>query len=291
MKCKNILRFCLMCGFFVLLLCKPRLTGELTFARLSFFVHTVFPSLFVSLCLSGMLVTSPAVHALYRFPFGVECTVLALGVLCGFPVGARCALLLYRGGVITKQRAEFLCGCTNVASLPFLIGVVGSAMANDTAFGIRLAASQAVCAVLSGVCLFFVFRPSCRGVQMRDAQETIPTVSASVAKGAHTMLEIGGMLIFFGVAADVLNHIFGLTGVGAVLLSGLLEFSSGCAGALAYGGTVGTLIAVLAVGFSGLCVLSQVASVTEGELSMRPYLLGKLVQTALMGAFAVLTNA
>ena len=277
MKYKNILRFALLCAFFVLLLCKPRLTGELTFARLSFFVHTVFPSLFVSLCLSGMLVTSPAARVLYRFPFGVECTVFVLGVLCGFPVGARCALLLYRGGVITKRRAEFLCGCTNVASLPFLIGVVGSTMAGDMAFGVRLAALQAACAALAGGCLYFVFRPLCNGVQMPAVQETIPTVSASVAKGAHTMLELGGMLIFFGVAADVLIQISSLQGVGAVLLSGLLEFSSGCADALAYGGEVGTLLAVLAVGCSGLCVFSQVASVTEGELSMRPYLLGKLV--------------
>lgn len=288
MKCKRVVWFCVLGAYFVLLLCKPRLASEVTLARLSFFVRTVFPSLFVSLCLSGMLVTSPIVRVLYRFPFGVECTVFALGVLCGFPVGARSALLLYQNGLISKKRAEFLCGFTNLASLPFLIGVVGSTLFDDTALGMRLAGLQAACASAVGMVLYFVLRPECHGVVGSPA--STQSVSASVASGAHTMLELGGMIVFFGVSADMLRQTIGIDGIPAVLLQGFLEFSSGCASASAYGGTVGVLLATLSVGFSGLCVFSQVASVTKGELSMRPYVAGKLIQSALMGAFAVLTN-
>ncbi len=288
MKYKHVLWFCVLGAYFAMLLCKPRLASELTFARLSFFVHTVFPSLFVSLCLSAMLVTSPLVRVLYRFPFGVECTVFALGVFCGFPVGARSALLLYQNGCISKKRAEFLCGFTNLASLPFLIGVVGSTLFGDMAFGMRLAALQAVCALVTGAVLFAVLRPDCGGIA--DVPVDTKRVSASVAGGAHTILELGGMIIFFGVAADLLQQMLGIGGIAAVLLRGVLEFSSGCAAASEYGGEVGALLAVASVGFSGLCVFSQVASVTGGEFSMRPYVLGKLLQTALMGGITVLTN-
>ncbi len=289
MKSKNILWFGILGAFFVLLLVKPRLASEVTFARLSFFVRAIFPSLFVSLCLSGMLVTSPIVRVLYRFPFGAECTVLALGVLCGFPVGARSAILLYQNGCITKKRAEFLCGFTNLASLPFLVGVVGSTLYGDMAFGMRLAVLQAVCALLTGVLLFLILRPDCKGVE-KAVRSTPQGVSFAVASGAHTMLELGGMIVFFGVAADVLGQTAGLGGVPAVLLKSVLEFSSGCSAASEYGGEAGALLATLSVGFSGLCVMSQVAAVTGGKLSMRPYVLGKLIQTALMGTFAVLTN-
>lgn len=288
MKCKRVVWFCVLGAYFVLLLCKPRLAGEVTLARLSFFVRTVFPSLFVSMCLSGMLVTSPIVQVLYRFPFGVECTVFALGVLCGFPVGARSALLLYQNGQIAKKRAEFLCGFANLASLPFLIGVVGSTLFEDMTLGMRLAGLQAVCALAAGVVLYLVLCPDCCGISA--APSGGQSVSASVASSAHTMLELGGMIVFFGVGADMITRLTDISGVPAVLLQGFLEFSSGCAGASAYGGTVGVILATLSVGFSGLCVFSQVASVTKGALSMRPYVAGKLIQTALMGAFAVLTN-
>ena len=288
MKYKNVIWFCVLGVYFCLLLCKPRLTSEVTFARLSYFVHTVFPSLFVSLCLSGILVTSPLTRVLYRFPFGVEITVFLLGVLCGFPIGARSAHLLYQNGLISKKRAELLCGFTNLASLPFLIGVVGSTLFDDMALGMRLAGLQVVCALATGMVLYGVLRPDCRGIVSTSAN--VQSISAAVAGGAHTMLELGGMIVFFGVAADMLSKTIGIDGIPAVLLQGFLEFSSGCASASAYGGKIGVILTTLSVGFSGLCVLSQVSSVTKGALSMRPYVAGKLIQSALMGAFAVLTN-
>lgn len=289
MKCKNILRFVWIGLYFVLLLCKPRLASEVTLERLVFFAKTVFPSLFVSMCLSSMLVASPIARVLYRVPFGVECTVFVLGVLCGFPVGARCAVMLYQNRQISKKRAEFLCGCTNLASLPFLIGVVGSALFDDMMLGVRLAALQTGCALVTGIVLYAVMRPDCKGVH-QTAVFPAPSVSVAVARSAHTMPELGGMLVFFGVAADLLCRITGISGIPAVLLQGALEFSSGCARAAEYGGEVGVLLATLSVGFSGFCVCSQVAAVTEGKLSIKPYVLGKLLQAALMGAIAVLTN-
>lgn len=288
MKCRTLLWFLLLFSFFVLLLAEPTFASEAAFARLSFFVRAVFPSLFVSLCLSGMLVSMPIVRALYRFPFGVEITVFLLGVFCGFPVGARCASLLYEEGKISKKRAEFLCGFSNLASLPFLVGVVGNTLFDDALFGVHLALLQMGCALLVGILLFFLLRPNCRGLETVSGQGTGQNLASAVASGAHTMLELGGMLVFFGVAADCAEHFIGLRGWQAVLVQGILEFSSGCASASSYGGDVGRLLAVFAVGFSGLCVLSQVSAVTKGKLSLRPYLLGKLLQAGAMALFFLL---
>ncbi len=275
-------------ALFALLLTHPSLSASLTLGRLTFFVKSVFPSLFVSLCLSGLLVSSPPARALYRFPFGVELTGLALGVLCGFPVGARTAVQLYEEGQISKVRAEFLCGFSNLASLPFLVGVVGSTLFEDVRFGVRLALLQLLAALLAAGVLYVVLRPSCGGVRVSPVQtETgISAVARTVAGSAHTMLELGGMLVFFGTSADLLLHLSGISpdGVGAAILQGLLEFSSGVERAAALGGKTGRLLAAGIVGCAGLCVCAQVSSVTRGKLSLRPYLLGKL----LTGAFLLL---
>lgn len=281
MKRKEWFAFLLLSAFFAVLLLFPGLSGQATFRKLLFFGKTVFPSLFVSLCISGVLVTSQVTRLLYRFPFGVEGTVLLLGILCGFPVGARCALLLYEDGQITKTRAEFLCGFSNLASLPFLTGVVGYSLFGDVRFGMRLVFLQAAASLLTAAALYFVLRPNCEGLTDTPYTES-KGLASSIASSAHTMLELGGMLIFFGTAADLLLQLTGLHGISAALVQSVLEFSSGCAYAAQLGGLTGELIAVLSVGLSGLCVAFQVASVTKGKLSMRPYILGKSLQAVFM---------
>ena len=104
------------------------------------------------------------------------------------------------------------------------------------------------------------------------------------------MLELGGMLIFFGVAADLALHVSGTDpqGIWAVILQSTMEFSSGVARAAVLNGDAGKLLAEAAVGFSGLFVCAQVAAVTRGKLSLRPYLFGKLLQCALLVLFVKL---
>ncbi len=281
MKRKEWFAFLLLCAFFAVLLLFPELSGQATYAKLLFFGKTVFPALFVSLCISGMLVTSHPARLLYRFPFGVEGTVLLFGILCGFPVGARSAMLLYEAGQISKERAEFLCGFSNLASLPFLTGVVGHSLFGDTSFGMHLALVQAVASLLTASVLYAVLRPDCGGLTQTPHMQS-KGLAASIASGAHTMVELGGMLIVFGVAADLLLRLTGLDGIPAALLQGALEFSSGCASASEIGGIAGETIASLSVGLSGLCVASQISSVTKGKLSLRPYVLGKGLQAAFM---------
>lgn len=267
--------------FFLFLLFFPETAGEAVLSRTVFFVTKVFPTLFLSLCLSGMLVTSPMAKRLYRFPWGVEGTLLLLGVLCGFPVGARSAMQLYEAGKITKRRAEFLCGFSNLASAPFLLGVVGSSLFGETALGWRFIALQTVCALLTAGVLYLCLHPDCNGVPEIHGEER-PLLS-HVTAATRTVAEVGGMLIFFGTAGECISSLLNLRGIPAVLLSSLFEFSAGCNQASALGGRAGELLAALSVGFSGLCVLGQVAAVTKGKLSLLPYLGGKVIQTALMG--------
>ena len=188
---------------------------------------------------------------------------------------------LYGQGRISRKRAEFLCGFTNLASAPFLLGVVGNTLFGKTAFGWRLIALQAVCGLLTAGVLYACLRPACKGVC--GERKTPASLLFHITSATYTALEVGGMLIFFGAAGDCLQTLLRLQGVPAVLMGGFWEFSAGCGKAAELGGKAGAVLAGVSVGFSGLCVLGQVAAVTKGKLSLAPYLGGKLIQTALMG--------
>ena len=271
--------------FFFFLLCFPDFTGRATLSSMLFVAKTVFPSLFMFLCLSSILTSSPGAGLLYRFPFGVELTVWLLGVLCGYPIGARCAKQLYESGSISKTRAEVLCGFSGLASAPFLVGVVGNTLLEDAAFGAALTVLQAASSLLCALVLFWIYRPRCQGVCFPQTC-TRASLATQIGTSAQTMLEVGGMLIFFGVAAESAKHFAG-DGVFSLALRGLLEFSSGCRDA-ALLGEAGKWPILLFVGFGGLCVLGQISAVTRGKLSLKPYLLGKLLQTAFMACLFLL---
>lgn len=272
-------------AFFAFLLAEPAFTAQAVQTRTAFFLQTVFPTLFPALCLSGMLVSSPWAEKLYKLPLGIELTAWVLGMLCGFPVGARTAFRLCERGTITKKRAELICAFSNLASAPFLLGVVGSSLFGDVGFGGLLIALQGGSTLLTAGILYLCFRPEWKGVA------SLPVGSVSllshVTAATRTAGEVGGMLIFFGTAADCLENLLCPGGRAGVLLTSLLEFSAGC-GKAAELGESGKLFAVIAVGFSGLCVLGQVSAVTKGKLSLAPYLGGKVIQTALMGILFLL---
>ncbi len=274
---------------FVIVLSNPGFAAEYTLSSLLFFGKTVFPSLFLALCLSSLLLESPILEKLYCAPFGVEVAVLLFGILCGFPVGARCAVRLYETGRIHKKRAEFLCTFSNLASFPFLTGVVGRAMYGSLSFGIRLSLLQAVSALIIMLVFYLAMKPDCKGI--------VPTVKSmpiglteAVSSSVMTMLSVGGMLVFFGVIGELLLSCFAFSEMAAVLLRGIVEFSSGCRAASGLEGTLSLLSVGFSVGGSGVCVGAQVSSVLNGKLSLKPYLAAKCLQSVLLPFLLLITG-
>lgn len=281
MKRKRFVLYVLPVGFLLLALADPSFTSERTLFYLLFFTKTVFPSLFMAMTLSSMLVTSPLFAKLYRLPFGIEVSVLFLGALCGFPIGAKCASKLYTDGLIGKTRAEYLCTFSNLCSVPFLVGVVGVSLHGSASFGVRLVLLQVVVALLQMALFFFVMKPDCAGVRC-----VLPTRRLSlpeqITSSVHTLLSVGGTLVFFCVAGELLLRLFSLPEPYETFLKAAVEFSSGCRSASALAPPFGNACTGFAIGFSGLCVASQIRTVLDEALSVKPYLLSKIVSAVLL---------
>ena len=125
--------FCLFC--LVLILKNTQIAMEYIHQGLRLCVKTVIPSLFPFMVISELLVSSGIGAALLRPVSSVfkkvfklpdtGCCAVLLGMLCGFPVGARCAVSALSTGELNREEAERVLLFSTNPSSAFLINAVG----------------------------------------------------------------------------------------------------------------------------------------------------------------------
>ena len=264
---------------FVYLLISPRLAASSTKSALVFCANSLLPALFVYTVLSLCLISSPLIGYLSK-RLGNGVIVYLLGLLCGYPIGTRLALSLYKSGRIDKKHAEYLTSFTNNASLSFVVGFVGGELLKSVRLGLLLFAYQAISSLIcAGLMRLYLYRG-----EKIPKQDAIFTKKASpteiLFETAQNMLNICACVTFYIVIGDALCEILDTNALNGAILKSLLEFSSG-----AYSASFSPYpfhICALAISFGGLSVLSQVKSLASGSLSIKPYLWGKLICSCLM---------
>ncbi len=261
---------------------------------------TVIPSLFPFMILSEIAVSGGLFRSLphrlsapLRRLFGLSdtaCCAVLLGMLCGFPVGAKCARLFYEQGAIGKEEASRVLTFSNVPSSAFLISAVGVSLWGNRRFGIALYATVLAVALLTGILVNLL--------RKKDAEEssashieicvTPPLTGAklfteSVRSATGSMLLVCAYVVFFSALTGTLNVILAAfdlpTGVTAILFC-LFELSGGVSQASSLADPVfAAMLCAFAAGWSGLSVHCQVLSVCDGTgFSFRHYFLAKLFQ-------------
>jgi len=101
---------------------------------------------------SGLLL-EPVMRPLFNVP-GSGSFALAMGVISGYPVGAKITCDLKNNGEITKNEAERLLAFTNNSGPLFIIGAVGTGMFGSPQIGIFLF----LCHLLACITVGFSFR-------------------------------------------------------------------------------------------------------------------------------------
>lgn len=259
----------------------------------------------LGLCRYPGLVLEKLMRPLFRVN-GACAGALILGLVGGYPVGARTAVSLYESGQCSKTEAQRLLAFCNNAGPAFIFGVVG--------FGIfasgRAALLLYLCHITASLLVGFLFRfyrpkdlPRSSGSVGAIRTVSFPKAfTGSVTGALSSMLNLCAFVLVFCVISRCLSRsgvIAALSGVlaglfsplgltqpeAAQLLMGLLELSSGVT-ALTGGTSGGALpMAAFMLGWAGLCVHAQVMSLlSDSGLSMGTYLAGKLLH----GVFAAL---
>ena len=116
------------------------------------FPFFVFSSLAVSFGLADIL--GKAFGSVMKPIFNVNgscAAALILGLISGFPVGAKTAISLYQKGLCTKTEAERLLSFSNNAGPAFVLGTVGIGIWNSSKIGWILWLTQIISSFAVGI--------------------------------------------------------------------------------------------------------------------------------------------
>lgn len=249
---------------------------------ISICIRSVIPSLFpffiLGSLLTGSLIGSSVLFLRplgkwFKIPEGAE-SLLLIGFLGGYPVGAQTVAQTYRNGQLSKHAAQRMLAFCNQAGPSFLFGILGSILTPGKAC--LLWGIQIISAYLVSRCI-----PASEEHTTIRKQEPIG-LSAAVTLGIRTMASICGWVVLFRMCIAFLDRwvLWLLPDDYKIGVIGLLELANGCLSiSQITNPSLQLLISSGILGFGGLCVFMQTASVTE-DLGLRLYFPGKVLQAA-----------
>ena len=255
-------------------------------------LQTVLPSLFPFFVLSSLLVQSDVPRLLSRamagvmYPlFGVSgagASALILGLLGGYPVGARTVAELYGRGEIAREEAEQLLAFCNNSGPGFFLGVCGTAVFSSARAGMYLYLIHVGAALVTGVLLRRDL-----GLPRRKAvsRQRAPFDLAAAVQGSFAAVgSVSAFVIFFMVLLRLLSLVPALAALPPLPRAALFGFVEMTNGVNALPATrAGFVLCAAIMNWGGLSVQAQTRALLAGSaLSARRCVIGKAVQ-ALVG--------
>lgn len=231
---------------------------------------------------------------------------LIMGIISGYPVGAKIVSNFKKQGICTTEECERLLSFTNNSGPLFIIGTVGVSLFSSSKIGLLLFFVHLVSCLLVG----FLFRwwkcnKNYYGKRSYNNTTTINYISfnnlgyvlsSSIQNAIHSVVIIGGFVVLFSVIVSMLNssrilNIFCTflapilnvlripVGYSSSIITGIIEVTNGVKIAAINTSSFSIIICSFLLGFGGLSVLLQVLSITsEAKISIKPYILGKFLQ-------------
>lgn len=287
-------------------------------------MNVILPSLFPFFVLSTLCIRlnllSGLNHLLGKlmqplFHLSGSCSgAYLLGIVGGYPVGARTAIGLYESGQCSKAEAERMLSFCNNSGPAFILGVVGAGVFSSSKVGLWLYGAHVAASILVGI----LFRNhGYHGVTPRSAaQSTSEQVSfyaafpEAVKSAFSATLNICAFVIFFTVVirllflSGILKFLAGSLAyllqdhsvsseLIEALLSGIIEMTSGVWSLRDAASNLGSRMCMAAfiLGWAGLSVHCQVLSfIGSSGLSTKTYFFGKLLHGILSGGIILVLS-
>lgn len=254
-------------------------------------MQSIIPALFPFIVLSGVINSSllgrnfKLLSPFGRFtkiPKGTE-SLLLLGFLGGYPVGAQAVAQAYRAGSISSNTAKRMLGFCNNAGPAFLFGMLSLIFSNPKLPWI-LWAIHLFSALLVGYIL-----PYGKDTSGNITCPKHMTLSDALKNAIKITATICGWVIIFRIVLSVCDKwiLFRFPEHIKVLISGLLELSNGCVSLTNLSDEKTRFIyACTMLAFGGFCVGMQTGSVTQ-DLGFGYYFPGKVLQTLISVLFCL----
>lgn len=281
---------------------------------LNLWINNVIPSLFPFfiateiLCrtniinLLGKILEKP-VNFLFNVP-GESSFALIMGIISGYPSGAKIVSNLKSEGILTSEEAERLIAFTNNSGPLFILGTVGISLFNSSKIGYLLLISHIISCIIVGIIfrnwknINIIKRKESKSIEKKsvDIKDLGEILGTSIRNSIITITNIGGFIILFSVIISILNSsgFFEITSLlfekinipkdlGNGIIGGIVELTNGVKNISLLSYTnINICIVSFLIGFGGLSVLFQVYSIIAKEnISVKPYFYGKILQGVL----------
>ena len=196
-----------------------------------------------------------------------------IGLLCGFPVGARMASVLVKRGSIDAEQGARLAAFTDFGSPLYLIGVLGAQILGNWRIGFLIYLVQTVLALGAGIWLGRGKRAVFPALVYRPKVNIPLAFTDSVMSAAVASLGICAYITFFSVlVSSFSSFLCRMPNKVSALFYGFFEMSGGIH--CLKGEKDAIFAATLIVFWSGLSVVLQIAASLwqDGEnISMKAF--------------------
>ena len=287
---------------------------------LNLWANSVVPSLFPFFVATQALMNTNFVNILGRFLNGIMKPLFnvsgegsfafIMGLISGYPVGAKIACDFRKNNICPKEECERLLSFTNNSGPLFIIGTVGILIFKSSTIGILLFITH----IISSISVGIIFRFWKKNITSNDYMKTSnfntsnyknvslnnlgETIAESITSATSTILLIGGFIVLFssmisilkssGILNSIATFIYPIfefididTSFCMPLISGFIEITNGIASISSIACkklSINIILTSFLLGFGGISVLLQVLSITsKTDLSIKPYILGKLL--------------
>ncbi len=279
--------------------------------------NNIIPALFPFFVATELLSHTPIINVLGNFfnkfmrPIfnvpGQGSFPLIMGILSGYPIGAKIVCDMRNSNVLTKSESERLLSFTNNSGPLFILGTIGIGLFQDTTIGIVLLITHILASLIVGI-IFRFWKYKDTNIASSKTTYKSPVnnssnigeiLSSSIKNSIFTILNIGGFIVFFSVIISIFNksylinlvhtlfspifNIFNITPDFAHgIINGFLEITNGLQQISSIpirNISFSIIICAFILGFGGISVILQVYSFTsKTDISIKPYILGKFSQ-------------
>ena len=225
-----------------------------------------------------------------------------MGIISGYPIGAKIIANLKEQNILSDIECERLIAFTNNSSLLFIIGTVGVTLFGSVHTGIILLITH----ILACLSVGFIFRWWKKSPNdnishsdfISNSKNSLisfsnlgEVLSNCILSAINTCFSIGGFIVLFSVLISIIENIIHLNNlIIKTVLFGIIEVTHGVSliSSLPYNDLILVLCAFV-LGFGGISVLLQVYSIaSKAKISIKPYILGKLLQGSLAALYTFL---
>ena len=300
------------CFLLVFLLLHPAESLSCARAGMTLWLNTLIPTLLPFIILTGMLTHTGHIRKLllpfesffHIFP-GVSIWggyVFVLGMLCGYPMGAKITADLFHARQISKAEASYLLSFCNNTSPAFLIHYIVLGYFQNP----RLIFPSVLILYGTPILLTFFFRIKKHFASSNTTDITSPFTISKIPScsldfclmdSSEAIVKIGGYIILFSVILNLLQKLPISHPFYQLFLLPSLELTNGCA-LLNKTITAQTIplsfpiyysLCMGHTAFGGWCALFQTGSMINGSgLSLNSYARKKLVTALVTSLFAYL---